>query len=138
MHLDAPYIINSIEKNYPKVALYAIANGSDEHIEQRSGIYRQFIIGVTKPDTFGGVISIRSYEQKMLDTFPAYRHNLKVLGWPFDEYLLDDMEKTLEGLSKYYEAKLDVASMMQKARKWKMEPVYLVVTILEIPVITAA
>jgi hypothetical protein len=136
MATSSKEIINYIEKNHPIVALQAIVNCSDQNIEQKSGVYRQYIIGVTDPNKEGSV-NLRWYEHRMKENLPAHKDNLHILGWPFEAYEIDDVEQVLKDLAAYLSVKLDIKDMMIKAEKFKSGYIYIVITVLEIPMITA-
>ncbi|WP_291128104.1 hypothetical protein [Flavobacterium sp. UBA7682] len=121
-------IIKHLNDNTDAYYKGEIENISDQNLTVVPGF--QLIFGVTYPD-------------QMTNDFESYKHRLKesvggnelpkVLAWPFYEEVA--LFKVLEKLSTHYKAKINIARMMRDIKFKEGRPVYLVVTIITIPIV---
>lgn len=105
-----------------------IENISDQNLTVVPGF--QLIFGVTYPDQMTN--NVESYEHRLKQSVGG-NGSPKVLAWPF--YEEETICKVLEELSEHYIAKINIARMMRDIKFKDGRPVYLVVTIITIPIV---
>ncbi|XZF15998.1 hypothetical protein ACTHGU_07660 [Chitinophagaceae bacterium MMS25-I14] len=123
-------IIKGIDKATGGYYPGGLSNLSDINMTIVPGF--QLLFGVCYPDPMANDVEhyIHGIQSVIkLDGRP------KALPWPFDDKEL--MINTLEQLSTYYNANLNVLRMMQGIDFLKRQVIYLVVTIIEIPIIVS-
>ena len=137
MKTTTDQILKGVLAKYPQKSKQNIANCSDKNIEAKLDFFHQYIFGVIPYESFGQhTINNYSYHmQKRLEHFPVEIHTSP---WPFQEDQIDDLRAVLQELSDYFDAKLDVTEMVDRAIKVKTNLYYIIITIVRSPVIYIA
>lgn len=134
MEITAKKIISSIEEKHPPEQPLILRNVLDLNLEAMYSLAYQHIIGITKADSFGGVVSIDQYTRKMTSLIGQAGLKCECYGWPFKGYELEDAKKIVEDLSDYYKIKMNIDKMFryQDIRN-DDEYWYIVITVVSIP-----
>lgn len=134
MDITAQKIIASIEEKHPPEQPLILRNVLDLNIEAMYSNAYQHIIGITKADSFGGVVTIDSYKRKMTSLMGQGGLRCECYGWPFKGYELEDAKKIVEELSDYYKIEMNINKMFRANDiRNDDEYWYIVITVVTIP-----
>lgn len=133
MALSSVKIIENIEKSYPKTDPVLIGNLTDYDIEEKIGLFNQYIIGVTPRDEFSN--GIVNYNFDLAYKLDAMKASINPMRWPFNEEESDQIRLELKDLSEYFDVELDIERLMNDALKTKIHRYYVVVTVVRIPML---
>jgi hypothetical protein len=129
-------MIADIETKFPLKNQLAIQNISDLNIEAKFKNTYQYIIGVTRADSFGSHVNFDNYKYNIQNLIKDTSLGCQFFGWPFKGEEASDAKETLKSLLQYFNADLDAEKMIEKlniTKKDSDEYYYIVITVIIVP-----